>query len=82
LITPVSKASHLKIVNKKKILNKLFYKKKHMNKVIVGVRRKVESLYSWVKQYFLAFSKPFYKNKKQYDNIVKVTFTCYHLIFN
>jgi hypothetical protein len=45
LITLVSKTGHLRIVNKKKILNELFHKEKHMNEVIVNVRGKVESPY-------------------------------------
>jgi hypothetical protein len=53
-----------------------------MNEVIIGVRRKVESLYSWVKQHFFAFSKLFYEDKKQHDYVVKVAFVCHHLIFN
>jgi hypothetical protein len=53
-----------------------------MNEIIIGVKGKVESFYGWVKQYFLALSKPFYKDKKQHDYIVKVAFTCYYLIFN
>jgi hypothetical protein len=82
LITPVSKIGHPRIVNKKKVLNKLFYEEKHMNEVIASVRRKVESLYDWVKQHFLVLSKPFYEDKKQHDYVVKVTFTCHRLIFN
>jgi hypothetical protein len=46
LITPISKAGRPRIVNKKKVLNELSHKKKHMNEVIAGVRRKVENLYS------------------------------------
>jgi hypothetical protein len=46
LITFVSKAGHLRIVNKKKVLNELFHEEKHMNEVIIGVRGKVESLHS------------------------------------
>jgi hypothetical protein len=46
------------------------------------VRGKVESLYSWVKQYFFTLSKLFYEDKKQYDYVMKVTFACYRLIFN
>jgi hypothetical protein len=44
LITLVSKAGRLRIVNKKKVLNELSHEEKHMNEVIIGVRRKVESL--------------------------------------
>jgi hypothetical protein len=46
LIIPVSKVGHSKIVNKKKVLNELFYEEKHMNEVIIGVREKVKSLYN------------------------------------
>jgi hypothetical protein len=46
LITLVSKAGRLRIMNKKKVLNKLSHKEEHMNKIIANVRRKVESLYS------------------------------------
>jgi hypothetical protein len=52
LITPVSKAGHLRIVNKKKVLNELSHKEEHMNKVIASVRGKVESPYGWVKATF------------------------------
>jgi hypothetical protein len=45
LITLVSKAGHPRIVNKKKVLNELSHKEKHINEVITSVRRKVESLY-------------------------------------
>jgi hypothetical protein len=82
LITPISKADHPRIVNKKKVLNELFYEKEYMNEVIAGVRGKVESPYSWVKQHFLALSKPFYKDNKQHDYVVKVAFVCHRLIFN
>jgi hypothetical protein len=82
LITPVSKVGRPRIVNKKKVLNELSHKKKHMNEVITSVRGKVESLYSWVKQHFLALSKLFYEDKKQHDYIVKMTFTYHRLIFN
>jgi hypothetical protein len=83
LITPVSKAGHPRIVNKKKVLNELSHEEKYMNEeVIVGVRGKVESLYDWVKQHFLAFSKPFYEDKKQHDYIVKVAFACHRFILN
>jgi hypothetical protein len=70
LITPVFKAGHLRIVNKKKVLNELFHEEEHMNEIIIGVKRKVESLYNWVKQYFFTFSKLFYEDKKQYDYIM------------
>jgi hypothetical protein len=46
LITSILKAGHLRIVNKKKVLNKLSHKEKHMNEVITSVRKKVKSLYS------------------------------------
>jgi hypothetical protein len=82
LITLVSKTNRPKIVNKKKVLNELFHEEKHMNEVITGIRRKVKSLYGWVKQHFLAFSKPFYKDKKQHNYVVKVAFACHHLILN
>jgi hypothetical protein len=82
LITPISKVGHLRIVNKKKVLNELFHEEEHMNEVIISVRRKVESFSSWVKQHFLTLSKLFYKDKKQYDYIVKVAFTCHHFILN
>jgi hypothetical protein len=82
LITPVSKAGRLRIVNKKKVLNELSHKEEYMNKVIASVKRKVESLYNWVKQHFFALSKLFYEDKKQYDYIVKVAFACHRLILN
>jgi hypothetical protein len=69
-------------VNKKKILNELSHKEEHMNEVIAGVRGKVKSSFCWVKQHFLAFSKPFYEDKKQRDYIVKIAFACHRLIFN
>jgi hypothetical protein len=55
LITLVSKAGHLRIINKKKVLNKLSHEKKHMNEIIISIRRKVKSLYSWVKQHPCSF---------------------------
>jgi hypothetical protein len=64
LITPVIKAGRLRIINKKKVLNKLSHKEKYMNEVIAGVRRKVESFYDWVKQHFFTLSKLFYEDKK------------------
>jgi hypothetical protein len=67
-------------VNKKKVLNELFHEEEQMNEIITDVRRKVESPYGWVKQYFLALSKPFYEDKKQYDYVVKVAFACHHFI--
>jgi hypothetical protein len=82
LITPVSKAGHPRIVNKKKVLNVLFHEEEHINEVIAGVRGKVESPYGWVKQHFLALSKPFYEDKKQHDYVVKVAFACHRLILN
>jgi hypothetical protein len=69
-------------MNKKKVLNELSYKKEHINEVIIGIRRKVENLYGWVKQHFLALSKLFYEDKKQHDYVVKVAFACHHLILN
>jgi hypothetical protein len=53
-----------------------------MNEIITSVRKKVESLYDWVKQHFFAFSKPFYEDKKQHDYVVKVAFACHRLILN
>jgi hypothetical protein len=82
LITLVSKVGHPRIVNKKKVLNELSHKEEHMNEVITSVRRKVESLYGWVKQHFLTLSKLFYKDKKQHNYIVKVAFACHRLILN
>jgi hypothetical protein len=70
LITPVSKAGRPRIVNKKKVLNELSHEEEHINKVIASVRGKVESLYGWLKQYFLTLSKPFYEDKKQHDYVV------------
>jgi hypothetical protein len=64
LIIPVSKVGHPRIMNKKKVLNELSHEEKHMNEVIAGVRRKVENLYGWIKQYFFAFLKSFYEDKK------------------
>jgi hypothetical protein len=46
LITLVSKVGRPRIVNKKKVLNELSHEIKHMNEVIAGVRKKIESLYS------------------------------------
>jgi hypothetical protein len=46
LITPVFKADHSRIVNKKKVLNELSHKEKHMNEVIASIRKKVKSLYN------------------------------------
>jgi hypothetical protein len=69
-------------MNKKKILNELSHKEEYMNEVIASVRRKVKSFYSWVKQHFLAFSKPFYEDKKQHDYVVKVAFAYHRLILN
>jgi hypothetical protein len=82
LIIFVSKVGRLRIMNKKKILNELSYEEKHMNEVIAGVRGKVENFYGWVKQHFFAFLKPFYKDKKQYNYVMKVVFACHRLIFN
>jgi hypothetical protein len=45
LITPVSKVGRLRIMNKKKVLNKLSYEKEYINKIIIGVRKKVKILY-------------------------------------
>jgi hypothetical protein len=82
LITPVSKVGHLRIVNKKKVLNELSHEEEHMNEIIAGVRRKVKNLYGWVKQHFLVLSKLFYEDKKQHDYVVKVAFACHRLILN
>jgi hypothetical protein len=46
LITLVFKAGRPRIVNKKKVLNKLIYEKEYMNEIIIGVKKKVKSLYS------------------------------------
>jgi hypothetical protein len=46
LIIFVSKAGHLRIMNKKKVLNELSHEKEHINEVITGVREKVKSSYS------------------------------------
>jgi hypothetical protein len=64
LITLVSKAGHLRIMNKKKVLNELSHEEEHMNEIITSIRRKVKSLYDWVKQHFLTLSKLFYEDKK------------------
>jgi hypothetical protein len=46
VITPISKVGRLRIVNKKKILNKLSKKEKYINIIIVGIREKVKSFYT------------------------------------
>jgi hypothetical protein len=63
LITPVSKAGHLRIMNKKKVLNELSHEEEHMNKVITGVRGKAENLNS----ISLLFRSLFYEDKKQHE---------------
>jgi hypothetical protein len=51
-------------MNKKKVLNELSHEEEHMNEIITSIRRKVKSLYDWVKQHFLTLSKLFYEDKK------------------
>jgi hypothetical protein len=46
LITFVSKAGRPRIMNKKKVLNELSHEEKHINKIIINVRKKVENFYN------------------------------------
>jgi hypothetical protein len=53
LITHVFKVDRLRIVNKKKILNELFYKEEYMNEIIISIKKKVKSLFLLDKAIFL-----------------------------
>jgi hypothetical protein len=57
--------------------HQLFQKNEKINKVISLVRSKIEALFGWVKQCFLALSQFFYEDEKQYDCFVYFAFT-YH----
>jgi hypothetical protein len=50
-----------------------------VNKIIVGIRRKVEALYKWIKQSFLALSTPFYEDEIQHDCVVRFALACHCL---
>jgi hypothetical protein len=79
LITPKSHASRPKMVKRKKVKIQLTKNEKKMNEIIVGIWKKVEALYEWIKQSFSALSTLFYEDEIQHNCVVRFALTYHHL---
>jgi hypothetical protein len=81
VIAPTSHAGRPKMIKGIRTKTVLIDQEEKDNKVITGVRGKVEAPYGWVKSNFAALAKPFYKSEDQHDYLVWTVFVVYRMKF-